>query len=170
MKTTQQHRLAALAATALVAFAGNASAADNACKSFIADHRTQIEKALVDHFGGPDHQIELGRNDGDYPFLQLRDQPGTIVEVSNCSVRYSVLAKLFAPAVENTGGNPPKKAHAKNGRVIWRINFDPTQVEKMCIKAHHMTEVNWKDDGRLTEKIFVRANGEKKAFAGCLFS
>lgn len=168
MKSRQHHTLTALAATVFMAFAGNASAADNACKSFIADHRTQIEKALIDHFGGPDRQMKLGRNDGDYPFLQLRDQPGTIVEITNCSVRYSVLAKKFAPAVENTGGNPPRSAHAQNGRVIWRINFDPTQVEKMCIKGHHMTEANWKNDGRMTEKIFVRANGDRKAFDGCL--
>jgi hypothetical protein len=168
MNTLKKTRLAVLLAIAACGASAPAFAKDDACKSFIADHRTQIEKALIDHFGGSDHQVGLGRNDGDYDFLRLRNQPGTIVEITNCSVRYSVLAQKYSPPVENTGGNPPKRARSQDGRVIWRINFDPAQVEKMCIKGHHMTEVNWKNDGRLTEKVFVRANGDKKSFEGCL--
>jgi hypothetical protein len=161
--------LAALAAIVLCGASAAASAKDNPCAN-IAEQRTQIEKALLENFGGADHQQELSRNAGDFQFLRLRNQPGTIVALDGCSLRYSVLTQKYSPPVENLSNNPPKSARTLDGRITWSVTFDEAQPAKLCIKSQHMVDVNWKGEGAVKEKIFRNANGNKKVFSGCLAS
>lgn len=157
-----------LAVAALSTFAGTASAADSCTdiKNHITSNQSKVEAALFAHFGGDDHLVGLGRNNGDFRFMRLR-QAGDVSQASGCTIKYSVLAQKYSPGTDvQVGVAAGKPERTRGGRVNWRIEFDASQGTKLLIKKQHIISVNWKGEGRVKEKIFRNANGNKTYFSG----
>jgi hypothetical protein len=159
-----------LAAVTLSAFAGTASAAD-ACteiQAHVSSNPNKVEAALFSHFGGGDHLVRLGRNNGDFDFMRLR-KAGNLSQVKGCTIRYSALAQKYTPRFDGqVGVAAPKPERTRGGKVDWRIEFDASQGTKLLIKKQHIITVNWKGEGAVKEKIFRNANGNKTYFGGSL--
>lgn len=144
---------------AAAAMAGTASA-ENPCAS-INDNRPAIEQALFQQFGGSDRQIHV-RSNGDFNKMHLRNL-GTITLVSGCTIKYEAPAqKTFD---EFTG-----KTIRRDGEVEWMIGFDPAKGNDLCIKSQEMKDSDWRREGQVKERLFVKRNRTQKAFSGCVGS
>lgn len=170
MKLQTSHLFGALAvATAFGTFSSAASAASCAdVQNFVASNRTQIEAALLKNYGGDDHQVKLGRNNGDFAFMRV-DQTGVITNMSGCTIQYTAHAQKFSPAVDVQPGVAAGHAEReRGGSVVFSIGFDANQGDKLCINGQHISRVNWKGEGKVKERIFLKNNRNRTYFKGCL--
>jgi hypothetical protein len=170
MNIKPSHLFGALAvATAFGTFSSAASAAScSDVQNFVAGNRTQIESALLKNYGGDDHQVSLGRNNGHFNVMRVQ-QTGVITKMSGCTIQYTAHAEKFSPAVDaQPGVNPAEDERHRGGSVVFSIGFDANQGDKLCINSQHISSVNWKGEGKLKERIFLKNNRNRTYFNGCL--